>query len=102
MGLHQETGSPTGTGSIIPLATSLSRLALTSSFQWMGTGMGTWTADGMAFSFRWICTGLQFIVLNGVDLTKTSGNSFMRLSFSLQILSSTGEYGSVDSALDSI
>ena len=35
---HHVTGSPTGTGSNTPCRMSWSRPALTSSFQWIGTG----------------------------------------------------------------
>ena len=39
---HQVVGVPTGTGSIIPYATSWSRSSFTFFFQWSGIGTGVW------------------------------------------------------------
>ena len=39
---HHVTGSPIGTGSSMPNATSRSISAFTHSCQWMGTGTGVW------------------------------------------------------------
>ena len=43
------TGTLIGTGSSTPNLTSQSKLALTASCQWSGTGMGEWWAVGVAF-----------------------------------------------------
>ena len=45
---HHMTGSPIGTCLMTPRRTSLSRPALTSSFQWIGTCIGVWCAMGSA------------------------------------------------------
>ena len=95
IGLHHTTGSPIGTGSIIPSSISLSRLAFTCSFQCIGTGIGTCVANGTASSLRCICAGLQFIARNGVDRLNTLAENFsVMYAFSLGIFSSVAGNGS--------
>ena len=50
MRLHQSTGVLTGTRSMTPSCSSLSRPALTADFQCSGTVLGVWTALGVTFS----------------------------------------------------
>ena len=50
---HQENGSPTGTASRTPTLTFVSIDAFTSCCQCRGTGVGLWTAIGLAAGSTW-------------------------------------------------
>ena len=54
---HQVTGSPFGTASRTPSLTSLSIDSFTSCCQCRGTGMGLWTAIGLASGSTWSSDG---------------------------------------------
>ena len=54
---HRVTGSPTGTASRTPSLTSLSIDSFTSCCQCRGTGMGLWTAIGLASGSTWSSNG---------------------------------------------
>ena len=54
---HQVTGSPIGAASKTPSLTSLSIHAFISRCQCRGTGMGSWTAIGLASGSTWRSNG---------------------------------------------
>ena len=79
IGLHHVTGLPIGTGAIMPLSTSLSRLSLTFVFQWWGMGIGAWRAWGTASGFRWIFAGGPDKDGNGGELLNALLANFWRM-----------------------
>ena len=95
IGLHQVTGGPIGTGLVILLAMSWSKLALICYFHLYWTGIGVCCVYGRAFGLRSMCAVGPVIAGTGGDLLKTVYlNASLRYCSSFDTASVAG-YGSV-------